>query len=50
MIKVIFAVIFSGGLILLSGCMSEYEKRGISNIPQNCPANWENPSYQDITR
>ncbi|MBN2640404.1 MAG: hypothetical protein JXR78_01990 [Victivallales bacterium] len=50
MIRAILAFAFLSGITLLSGCMSEYEKRGISNIPQNSPANWENPSYQDITR
>lgn len=50
MIRIILAFASFSGAILLSGCMSEYEKRGISNIPQNHPVGWENPSYQDITR
>ncbi|QSH40757.1 hypothetical protein P0136_11600 [Lentisphaerota bacterium ZTH] len=32
------------GCTLLSGCMTEAEKRGYSSIPQNYPATWEQKS------
>lgn len=44
-------IIIAAGLavLLLSACQSEYERRGVSHLPQNRPTQWEGNAF-NVTR
>ncbi|MHB9138932.1 MAG: hypothetical protein ACYC4Q_05975 [Victivallaceae bacterium] len=41
-ILLLMVVVFAGG------CITEQEKRGYSDLPQNRPADWEDRPYGDL--
>ncbi|UDQ97128.1 hypothetical protein AAEX28_08775 [Lentisphaerota bacterium WC36G] len=42
MFKIVLLLFATFGVLLLTGCeTTEQERRGVSSIPQNRPASWE---------
>jgi hypothetical protein len=45
---VAFCVLLMMIAVFAGGCITEQEKRGYSDLPQNRPADWEDRPYGDL--